>query len=494
MTVLKPTKAAARGTSVDPTPVELHLVEAGAQAPALFLIEPYLQLSKHYQVGTKSRLLERWYTALKGDDWKVFYRCQDEYIFRQAEVGRKKVELLAGQTHSRCQAELVDLSCGKSFEYRITRAGKEVFRHQASAPMAGGQPCRIGVFGDLADGGEGSKLMARRMHEQKPHLVVMPGDIVYDFGRTCEYLQKFFPVYNAPDTASGAPLLRSVVCAAAVGNHDVGTPKQTEAPSLADMPDLFAYFQFWAQPQNGPKLSRLRLKDGSRSARHLLKVLGRGFSKRSNYSFRFGSTYWLVLDANKYMDWTDKKLRRWLEEELKSSAAARWKFVSFHQPPFSSDVKYKHDQRMRVLCEVFEKHGVDAVFSGHCHYYECSRPLRYRVMDGSRPRCDAELTGKGNAAETTVPGLMALDMEFDGHEHCVPKGVLYIITGAAAKLPDEAHTPSPSHFTRRLRSDKQSLTILDVEDEQVIIRQVGPDGFDLDRFTIRKSPAAARAA
>lgn len=457
-----------------------------------FLIPPYLQLSKHYYVGRSARLLLRWFSPLKGDDWQVFVRCQDEYIFREMPVKRKKVDLSSAPASAsateaekyrrqfRCQAELNELSTGKSFEYRVIKGGREVFRTMATAPMAQGQNCRIGVFGDLGDGGDGAKVMARCMQDRKPHLVVMPGDIVYDYGRVSEYLRNFFPVFNS-DTTGGAKLLSSTVCAAAVGNHDVGTPKQTEVPDLSSMPDLFGYFQFWSQPQNGPKINRDRLKSGSRSARHLLQMLGRGFSRRTNYSFRFGSTYWLVLDANKYMDWSDRKLRRWLEEELAGSSGAQWKFVAFHQPPFNSDVKYHDDQRMRVLCEVFERHGVDVVFSGHCHYYECSRPLRFRAFPKEYGGKD-----KDKDRDTKVAGLMSIDLEFDGVHNCVPQGVIYVITGAAAKLPDEAHKPTPSSFTRRLRSDRLSLTILDVEDESLVIRQVGADGFDIDRFTVRK--------
>ena len=47
----------------------------------------------------------------------------------------------------------------------------------------------------------------------------------------------------------------------------------------------------------------------------------------TNFSFDYGNAHYLVLDANAYMDWTDEKLRAWLEEDLKTASQATWRIA-----------------------------------------------------------------------------------------------------------------------------------------------------------------------
>lgn len=64
-----------------------------------------------------------------------------------------------------------------AFDYRLLLNGIEVFRHRSTAVKRKSQPCRIGVFGDLANGKQESFQMTNLMYEQNPDLVVVPGDI-----------------------------------------------------------------------------------------------------------------------------------------------------------------------------------------------------------------------------------------------------------------------------------------------------------------------------
>jgi hypothetical protein len=74
-----------------------------------------------------------------------------------------------------------------------------------------------------------------------------------------------------------------------------------------------------------------------------------------------------------------------LEKELKS-AGSDWKVAFFHHPLYSSGEKHGSDVALRAVLEpLFVKYGVDAVFSGHEHFYERVKPQRgiYYFICGS---------------------------------------------------------------------------------------------------------------
>ncbi|MFX5991141.1 metallophosphoesterase, partial [Acinetobacter baumannii] len=92
----------------------------------------------------------------------------------------------------------------------------------AIAPKSANQPYRFIAVGDLGAGTKESIQIAKRMFTEKPDLLAISGDIIYDNGLVSEYKTKFWPIYNAEtkDSAVGVPLMRSVPFIAAVGNHD----------------------------------------------------------------------------------------------------------------------------------------------------------------------------------------------------------------------------------------------------------------------------------
>ena len=89
--------------------------------------------------------------------------------------------------------------------------------------------------------------------------------------------------------------------------------------------------------------------------------------KPANSSVRF-----FALDSN-YMD--DKQLA-WLDKELIASGSD-WKICFFHHPPYSSGEAHGSDTALRSQVEpIFVKHGVNAVFTGHEHFYERIKPQK----------------------------------------------------------------------------------------------------------------------
>lgn len=92
------------------------------------------------------------------------------------------------------------------------------------------------------------------------------------------------------------------------------------------------------------------------------------------YSFKppNGSVRFFALDSN-YMS---KEQLAWLEKEL-SASGSDWKICFFHHPPYSSGETHGSDTTLREQLEpLFVKYGVDAVFTGHEHFYERIKPQK----------------------------------------------------------------------------------------------------------------------
>jgi len=100
------------------------------------------------------------------------------------------------------------------------------------------------------------------------------------------------------------------------------------------------------------------------------------------YAFRKGEVAFFALDSN-YMD---PKQLDWLDQNLKSSQGT-WKICFFHHPLFNDGRHHGPDIDLRSqLLPLFERYGVNAVFSGHEHVYERIKPennIYYFVLGNS---------------------------------------------------------------------------------------------------------------
>lgn len=115
------------------------------------------------------------------------------------------------------------------------------------------------------------------------------------------------------------------------------------------------------------------------------------------YSFVYGNSIFIILDANLMVYEEEfgipkeriEKQYHWLKDVLKSASnddKIKHKFVFFHQAPFVSAQKrffgivsyhLEHAEKLRTyqvddeyFLDIFRKYGIDAVFTGHVHYYE----------------------------------------------------------------------------------------------------------------------------
>ena len=89
-----------------------------------------------------------------------------------------------------------------------------------------------------------------------------------------------------------------------------------------------------------------------------------------------GNIHFLVLDIEWSAESYTKEQGKWLEEQLKSIPADEWKIVMCHGFFYSSGSVaggwkwYDNPETIQAVTPLFEKYGVDLVFSGHNHLLE----------------------------------------------------------------------------------------------------------------------------
>jgi hypothetical protein len=145
---------------------------------------------------------------------------------------------------------------------------------------------------------------------------------------------------------------------------------------------------------------------------------------------------------------------------------------------------------MRVLAPLFERHGVDFVLNGHEHNYQRPRPLKFMPAGSGQ---SGDVAGKSRL----VPGSFMIDQAFDGKDHTVPDGVIYIVTGAGGKhLYDPGFTNNPTRWTHvedghadyvvKMVTDRHSLTVFDIDGTCLTMTQIDEDGAEIDRLMVTK--------
>ena len=195
---------------------------------------------------------------------------------------------------------------------------------------------RFAVIGDSGTGDREQYDVARLLeaYRQKVNfdVVIMLGDNIYGSHDAGDFARKFEQPYK--------PLLDAGVrFYAALGNHD------------------------------DPDVER-RYKPFNMNGERYYK-----FSRGEGVDF-------FVLDSN-YMDPTQL---RWVGDQLQASKA-RWKIAYFHHPLYNFGRHHGPDLDLRSqLAPLFQKFGVNVVFSGHEHVYERIKPIDniyYFVMGSS---------------------------------------------------------------------------------------------------------------
>lgn len=208
---------------------------------------------------------------------------------------------------------------------------------------------RLAVIGDFGQHGRPELLVSNMIKGWNVDTIVTVGDNSYPSGEEGDLQKNVFQYYDW--------MISRGLFYPALGNHDWGYPwpgfNADEIPLLLAFPYL---------PGNG---------------RYYTIVLG-------NDLIRI-----FVLDSDSREPdgrEVDSTQGGWLKLELANSTA-KYNLIFFHEPPFSSCLFGD----TAVMNWPFQKWGADAVFSGHCHFYE-------RVMKNKFPYF---VNGLGGSREVT---------------------------------------------------------------------------------------------
>jgi hypothetical protein len=210
-----------------------------------------------------------------------------------------------------------------------SRAGVVGTAANDTLPPAAQTSIRFAVLGDTGTGERAQYDVAAQLwksHAAFPfEFVILVGDNLYGSERPQDYARKFELPYK-PVLDANIPFYASL------GNHD--DPNQI-------------YYKGFNM-------------DGKRFYTFKKDKLGspgvRFFALDSNYMTR------------EQLEWIDKEL---------SASGSDWKIAFFHHPLYSSGGRHGSEVDLREQLEpIFLKHGVNAVFAGHEHFYERLKPQK----------------------------------------------------------------------------------------------------------------------
>ena len=235
-----------------------------------------------------------------------------------------------GTIHS---VTLHGLAADTSHSYAVLDNDRPITRIEElrTLPARGSPRIEFNVVGDSGVDRRSSRSVRSRWIATGAPFGLRVGDIANPHGDEWELNSKYFAVYK--------DFLRwgfDMVC---IGNHDAMT--HHAAP----------YVSTFTLPQD--------------------------FHSGTNryYAFEAGPALFVSLDDFSSPYGPDSRQIAWLERTLAASTQP-WKFAYMHKGPFSSGSKHGGDPLARkIVAPIFERYGVDMVFSGHDHNYERTKPI-----------------------------------------------------------------------------------------------------------------------
>lgn len=151
-----------------------------------------------------------------------------------------------------------------------------------TAPV-GDSPVTFAIISDTQGNPKVSGKLANFAWGQRPHFLLIPGDLVGTGGNKQHWLKHFFP--------SMRPLIERVAFFPVLGNHEQNAKYYYDYVSLPD-PEYY-------------------------------------------YTFNYRNIQFFMIDSNKKTDPSSEQYK-WLQKKLEKSDAY-WKFVCHHHPVYSSD-------------------------------------------------------------------------------------------------------------------------------------------------------------
>jgi 3',5'-cyclic AMP phosphodiesterase CpdA len=315
------------------------------------------------------------------------------WIVQTADVKLGESPYTASQTAPVLRSQKVkfaDLEPGKTYYYDVL--GRDEGKGHFKTVPVGPAEFKFVVYGDTRTRHDMHQRVMEAVSKAEPDFVLHTGDLVAS-GRDSAHWLIFFSIEK--------DVLRKTVFFPSLGNHERNDSQ---------------YHDF--------------------------------FDVRSPYySFNWGTSHFVVLNSDignaalstgaKEAFWAEQ--RSWLEDDLKKSQKAAFRFLTFHHPPFTA-MKRRQSRKhpIQEMVPLFEQYNVTAVFNGHDHNYQ----------------------------------------------HHVKNGVHYVVTGGGGAPLYEVDAPIPEITQKVVRVEH--FVQVKVAGEQARIEAVGLDGRLID--TIELTP------
>src|SRR5215213_2500917 len=202
---------------------------------------------------------------------------------------------------------------------------------------------------------------------------------------------------------------------------------------------------------------------------------------KTYYSFDLNNVHFVFMDP--YLDYRPgSEQYQSIENDLKTASTnpkIDWTFVVEHIPMYSSPSKHPADSTIRdTYHPLFDKYGVDLVFSGDNHNYQRTFPLKYNNQ------------GSDSSNNPIISNN-------DQNKYNEDNGVIYLITGTAGRSLYEIKKHAPFVAKQddkdfgflNIDIDNQNLkgTFFKNENQKGIINIGFPNNQIADHFTISKT-------
>jgi 3',5'-cyclic AMP phosphodiesterase CpdA len=221
------------------------------------------------------------------------------------------------------KAQFANLQPAHLYCYQLVADGKPL---TALAPLATAtlpdakDPLRFVALGDSGTGGAAAVAIAKRISTETFDLMLFLGDIAYEEGSAEQLQSSFFAVYR--------DFLRYVPAYPAIGNHErrtrLGRP----------------YLEAFVLPE-----------------------------PERYYSFDWGDVHFVAIDTTQ----RDAKQLLWLDADLARNKLP-WVIVFGHHPMYTNSLRGTQMWIRQSFANIFTRHHVDLVLTGHEHQYE-----RFRI-------------------------------------------------------------------------------------------------------------------
>jgi len=245
------------------------------------------------------------------------------------------------------EVQLTGLSAGFIYRYEIVAASKGGAKRQTvlasgafATPPDQPRQVRFVVYGDTRSQPEIHRQVAEAIAAEQPAFVVHTGDLVSDGRNLSEWPDQFF--------GPAAALLQAAAIFPANGNHEAKSP---------------LFYRYFGLPE-----------------------------RKAWYSFTWGQAEVFVIDTEEKYE-PDSEQGQWLAGRLSASKAA-WKIAVTHVPGISGGNHGFNADVNKHLRPLYERYGVDVVFSGHDHIYERTKPI---TGEGGEHAVTYVITGGGGA-------------------------------------------------------------------------------------------------